>query len=190
MPLTKITADTLNDGAVTTAKIVDANVTPAKLSQPMTQGAAQATTSGTTKDFTGIPSWAKRITIVFSGVSTSGTSLLQVQIGSGSFTTSGYSSVATVTSTTANTSSGATATSGFHIQGASAASTLFGKMELLNVSGNTWVASHTLGNVGFTLTANGGGGITLAGVLDRVRVTTVNGTDTFDAGSVNILYEG
>ena len=33
------------------------------------------------------------------------------------------------------------------------------------------------------------GELKLAGALDRVRITTVNGTDTFDAGSINILYE-
>jgi hypothetical protein len=35
----------------------------------------------------------------------------------------------------------------------------------------------------------GGGVLALGGVLDRIRITTINGTDTFDAGSINILYE-
>jgi hypothetical protein len=34
------------------------------------------------------------------------------------------------------------------------------------------------------------GHVSLSGALDRIRLTTVNGTDTFDAGSVNIIYEG
>jgi hypothetical protein len=34
-----------------------------------------------------------------------------------------------------------------------------------------------------------GGFVPLSGTLDRVRITTANGTDTFDAGSINILYE-
>ena len=41
-------------------------------------------------------------------------------------------------------------------------------------------------NIVWTICA---GRVTLSGALDRVRVTTVNGTDTFDAGSINILYE-
>ena len=53
---------------------------------------AQATTSGTSITFTGIPSWVKRITVMFNGVSTSGTSPVQIQLGAGSVTTTGYSS--------------------------------------------------------------------------------------------------
>jgi hypothetical protein len=41
-----------------------------------------------------------------------------------------------------------------------------------------------------TGTITTGGSVTLSGTLDRVRITTVSGTDTFDAGSINILYEG
>lgn len=80
----------LASSSVTTIKIADANVTPAKLSQPLTQGTSQASTSGTAIDFTGIPSWVKRITVMFSGVSTNGTSVPQIQVGAGSVTTSGY----------------------------------------------------------------------------------------------------
>ena len=197
MPLTKITADTLNDGAVTTvkiadanvttAKIADANVTPAKLSQPLTQGTAQATTSGTSKDFTGIPSWAKKITISFNGVSTSGTSALLVQLGSTTIATSGYASTSVTAAAAGNTVG--TSTAGFIMQAASASAVHSGHMVLTNVSGNIWASSH----VDAPLTTNvttGAGAVTLSGVLDRLRVTTVNGTDTFDAGSVNILYEG
>lgn len=56
----------------------------------LTSGTAVATTSGTSIDFTGIPSWAKKITVMFSAVSTNGTSPIQVQIGAGSVSNSGY----------------------------------------------------------------------------------------------------
>jgi hypothetical protein len=36
----------------------------------------------------------------------------------------------------------------------------------------------------------GGFQVSLSGTLDRIRLTTVNGSDTFDAGSINIIYEG
>jgi len=68
---------------------------------------AVASTSGTSIDFTSIPSGVKRITVMFNGVSTSGTSNTQVQIGSGSVETSGYSSSA------GYSTSYTTATSGF-----------------------------------------------------------------------------
>jgi hypothetical protein len=149
-----------------------------------TRATAVASTSGTSIDFASLPSWIKRITVMFSGVSTNGSSFIQVQIGSGSVSTSGYSS---------ETGFGTTfsaATSGFAIQGMAAASTKFGHLTLTHMGSNLWASSHVVGDVGSALVSVGGGAITLGGTLDRVRITTVNGTDTFDAGSVNILYEG
>lgn len=156
-------------------------------SSVITSGTAIATTSGTTADFTGIPSWVKRITVMFSGVSTSGTSLLQVQIGSGSITSSGYSSGSGAVNF-AGSVGGSTATSGFILNTGNAAFSSTGHMVINLMSGNLYVESHSLYNA-TTQTIFGGGNITLSGVLDRVRITTVNGTDTFDAGSINILYE-
>jgi hypothetical protein len=34
------------------------------------------------------------------------------------------------------------------------------------------------------------GDVALSGTLDRIRITTVNGTDTFDAGTINVSWEG
>ena len=151
---------------------------------PLTSGTAVASTSGTAIDFTGIPSWVKRVTVMFNGVSTNGSSNLQIQIGSGSITTTGYVSNAW----TANTNF-ANATTGYLISAVHAAAVAYsGNILICNVSANTWVESHSLGGVG-NYQCVGGGNIALAGVLDRVRITTVNGTDTFDAGSINILFE-
>lgn len=152
-------------------------------------GTAQASTSGTSIDFTSIPSWVKRITVMFNGVSTNGTSIPQVQIGSGSVTTSGY--VASSSEVYSSTSATTSATSGFIIYSNIATFVFSGHCVLTNVSGNIWVASHVVANtVGTVLNIFGGGVVTLGGTLDRLRFTTVNGTDTFDAGSINILYEG
>jgi hypothetical protein len=163
----------------------DACITPSDLSQPLTLSTAVASTSGTSIDFTSIPSWVKRITVMFDGVSTNGSSNGLIQIGSGSFVTSGYLG--------GSNSSGTEAlfTAGFGIRNMDAAAAVtHGSIQLLNVSGNNWVVS------GFTSRSNSGasggtaGSVALSGTLDRVRITTVNGTDTFDAGSINILYEG
>ena len=182
MALTQIQSGIIADAAVTTAKVADANITPAKLSQPLTQGTAQASTSGTSIDFTGIPSWVKRITVMFNGVSTNGSAGLQVQVGySGGFETSGYiGSSGTQANSTAFTLNGGSS---------AAAASYSGLCVIANVSGNVWVESGTLGRSDGVATNLSGGAKTTTGTLDRVRITTSNGTDTFDAGSINILYE-
>lgn len=150
-------------------------------------GTAVATTSGTAVDFTGIPATAKRITVMFSGVSTSGTNSILVQLGSSvSVETTGYFAQAgniTVTSPGVVTS-----TAGFIVYSAAAASTSYGTLTISLVSANTFVASGSFTN-GTTNASYTSGGKTVSNQLDRVRITTVNGTDTFDAGSVNILWE-
>ena len=152
-----------------------------------TLSTAVASTSGTSIDFTGLPAWVKRITVMFNGVSTSGTSTKLVQIGSGSVVTTGYLSAGSSigTSSVASTSS----TTGFFIYSNTAADLISGTMILNLVSGNTWIYSLSAKS-STTSSVVGGGDITLSGALDRVRITTTNGTDTFDAGTVNILYEG
>lgn len=147
-----------------------------------------ASTSGTSIDFTSIPSWVKRITVMFNGVSTSGTSNHLIQLGAGSVTSSGYTSTG-IALTNATTPSSTTSTAGFILSDvASAAAVIIGHMIITNVSGNIWIASGT-GRYSGTSCFTNGGSISLAGTLDRVRITTVNGTDTFDLGTINILYE-
>jgi hypothetical protein len=155
----------------------------------LTSGTAVASTSGTSIDFTSIPSWVKRITVMFVGVSTSGTSNIIVQIGTGGTpTTSGYSavgfgSIGTGIGTT-------TFTAGFGFRDAtSAAYTMSGNATITNQTGNTWCFGATMGVSSSNGIAIGGGSVALSGVLNFVRITTVGGTDTFDAGSINILYE-
>ena len=154
-------------------------------------GTAQNSTSGTSIDFTGIPAGIKRITVMFSGVSQTGAgNSIIVQIGySGGVATSGYAGAAAYTG---GSTAGTSVTNGFCTQSsAGAADSFTGIMTiaLLNSSTNLWVANFVGGFPGSSYAFLSGGGITLSGVLDRVRVTTNNGTDTFDAGSINILYE-
>ena len=160
-----------------------------------TLATAVASTSGTSIDFTSLPSWIKKITVMFNGVSTSGTSIVQVQIGSGSVATSGYLSQGASFNTNSVTC-GSQSTTGFmletHNPYFTAAGARSGHMLLTNLSGNLWVSSSIISATitGSPSAAIQSGTLTLSGVLDRVRITTVNGTDTFDAGSINILYEG
>jgi hypothetical protein len=153
----------------------------------ITSGTAVASTSGTSIDFTSIPSWVKRITVMFSGVSTNGSSNLQIQIGSGSVTSTGYASTCTRTAGTLLQTT--TATSGFLVNIANANNAIFGAYTITLVSGFVYVEQGNSSDTTNAANYISAGGVTLSGVLDRVRITTVNGTDTFDAGSINILYE-
>jgi hypothetical protein len=152
----------------------------------LTSGTAQASTSGTSITFTSIPSWVKRITVMFNGVSTSGTSNYLIQIGSGSVTTSGYLGASSNISATLST---ANYTTGFGINEASATRVNHGAISIMLFSGFTYVASGVLAQSGSANTYTVAGYVPLGGILDRVVITTVNGTDTFDGGSVNIIYE-
>jgi hypothetical protein len=153
----------------------------------LVSGTAVASTSGTSIDFTGIPSWAERITVMFSGVSTNGSSHLLVQIGAGSVTTSGYTASTGVAINSGAAGFYASSTAGFLIYNGNAANIYNGTSTIFNVSSNAWVNMHVIG--GTDASRHGGGSIGLGGTLDRVRITTVNGTDTFDLGTINILYE-
>jgi hypothetical protein len=158
----------------------------------MVLSTAQNTTSGTSIDFTGIPSWVKRITVMFNGVSTSGASNPLMQIGSGAIDTTGY---ATGTEGYFQASNSSTATTfpanGFLLhQDRSAATASYGVLTLVTLGSNIWAISGMHSNGAVQITNVVGVKTALSGTLDRLRITTVSGTDTFDAGSVNIMYEG
>lgn len=157
----------------------------------VTSGTAVASTSGTSIDFTSIPSWVKRITVMFNGVSLSGSSNYLIQLGAGSVVTTGYVSASTYQGS-ANVVGNLVSTAGFAVSSAAgAANVISGALSLLLVGGNIWVSNHAMGlnSSGAGYSMSGGGNLSLGGTLDRIRITTVNGTDTFDAGSINILYE-
>lgn len=158
------------------------------LNTPLTSGTAQASTSGTVVNFYDLPSWIKRITVQFSAVSLSGTADLLLQIGDASgVATTGYSGCYWYGGSSINS---ANLSAGFFAgRLAAAANIVHGTIVLTNIDGNTWMAcgGSGLSNTGGNSFMNGSK--TLSDVLQRVRLTTTNGTDTFDAGSVNILYE-
>jgi len=151
-------------------------------------GTAVASTSGTSIDFTSIPSWVKRITVMFSGVSTNGTSRVQIQLGTSSgVETSGYLGSIQTAAINSNFSAGFLTTDN---ASGTAAYVRHGLICISALGSNAWVASINMGLSNQGDTWCGAGSKTLSGTLDRVRITTVNGTDQFDAGTVNILYEG
>jgi hypothetical protein len=160
------------------------------VSTNIVSGTAVASTSGTSIDFTSIPSWVKRITVMFRSVSTSGSSNYLIQLGTSSGpTTSGYLGTSTLSSNGGNNS--VNMSTGFLLnQSGQGATCVFqGLLTICLLGSNIWVASGYFGESDDTRGCTAGGSVGLAATLDRVRITTVNGTDTFDAGSINILYE-
>lgn len=155
-------------------------------------GTEQASTSGTAINFTGIPPWVKRITIMFDGVSTSGTSNILVRLGdAGGAEDTGYAgrgaeiaNAAAIAATDFST--------GMGIPSAIATHSLTGSvvLTLMDAANFTWVMTGTLCTTATTVAMYLSASVkSLSAALDRVQITTVNGTDTFDAGAINILYE-
>lgn len=149
------------------------------------------TASGTAVDFTNIPAWVRRITIMFDTLSTNGTSLVLLRIGdSGGITTTGY--VGGVGNVLAASAAAALNTTGFQFPSASASATRSGLITLQKmtlVSNATWFASGTVVDTNGTVIGTISGSKTLGSDLDRLRLTMANGTDTFDGGGVNITWE-
>lgn len=153
----------------------------------LTSATAQTTTSGTAINFVNIPSWAKQIIVAFNGVSTNGTSPLLVQLGdSGGYETSGYISEASISTLTG------TSTAGILIAGGtqSATDVKTGALTFTRITGNSWVASGTItyAAAGSGYVVSCAGSKTTSATTDRLRVIATNGTDTFDAGTINIAY--
>lgn len=150
-----------------------------------TLGTPVATTSGTAFDFTGIPSTARIIKVMLSELSLSGTDHFLVQIGpSGGIVTTGY-----VSSGSSSAAGNVSSIEGMIVLAGNAGITYSGIMTLTlaNSTTNLWIASYAGGSSSASATSYGGGSLALAGPLTQLRVTRT-GTNTFDAGNLNILY--
>lgn len=193
-PATQTELDAVAAAEVTARNAAIAAAVPAVIAAAphLTSATAQASTSGTALDFNSIPSWVKRITVMLAGVSTNGASVPQIQIGdSGGIETTGYLGTAGLIQ---NASASATTafSAGFILTpSGSAASVIHGAvtLALLDASTNTWVATGVVGFSNSSVPVMIAGSKSLSATLDRVRITAANGTDLFDAGSVNINYE-
>lgn len=148
--------------------------------------------AGSNINFTGIPSWAKRITVMMNGTSLNATTPFLIQLGtSAGVTNSGYTSYWGFAYGAGTGTSASSAGFGIHL--GNPAEIIWVNVIITNVTGNTWLASHggalVTGPGGTGVQITGGGNVTLPGTLDRVRLTSVSGTALYDLGSVNIMYE-
>jgi hypothetical protein len=195
---TATTATTAGNGGVTSI-VAGTNITISggtgavtvnSPAYPLLAKTSVASTSGLNIDFTTIPNTTKRITVIFSNTSLSGSSSVNVQIGSGGFTATGYESYGVVAAGGAG-NFGYLSTTGFVVPSGNPTIGLFGTCVICNIEANNWVASVACSGFNGTnaLSIVAGGSVSLAGVLDRLRITTLNGTDTFDNGAVNVFYE-
>ena len=180
---------TFDGVSLTTPKLVFAASNTPSLTNyqggALTSSTAQASTSGTSIDFNSIPSWVKRITVMFNGVSTNGTSYVIVQLGdAGGVETTSY---------IGNSQQGGSPvafSTGFLISTAADASAVrYGAISITLIGSNAWTVQGVIADTNNNWTTPLAGVKTLSATLDRVRITTVNGTDAFDAGSINIFYE-
>jgi len=139
--------------------------------------------SGNTEaDIFNLPSGIKRIIINFRGVSVSSSDNLQVQLGTSSgLTGSGYASISHYGS------GGISVTSGFGLYGVNNTNILSGIMTIAHMGSNIYVSSHSA-KYNTSNGVFGGGDVSLSGTLDRLRIRPT-GSNTFDAGSLNIFYE-
>jgi hypothetical protein len=199
MAILTLTSDTLA-GTPATGNIeyngqffgTDSNAARAQM-QRITQGTVQTapfTSPNTSTTFTGIPSWVKRVTVTFQTLLCSSTSNILIQIGSGSVSSTGYSTIYSYQSNNGTPFVSTTQTNGFQFMKNIAGDTLTGSIVFTNITGNTWLGSGLAWKLGTNMYETSGGTITLGGALDRINLTTVSGTDTFTSGSINILYEG
>ena len=158
------------------------------VSSSIVSGTAVSPTSGSTVDFTGIPSWVKRITINFAAVSANGGSgPLFVQLGTSSgVTTTGYNAFGARVNSASAAAYTAPTTYFYMVSLNAASDAISGVCTITNLTGNTWCAMSVCGDA--SMIGYGSGSISLAATLDRVRIST-SSPDTFDAGSINILYE-
>jgi hypothetical protein len=172
-------------GTTTVANLSATAYTPT--TSLITSGTAVNSTSGTSIDFTGIPSWVKRVTVVVNGLSYAAAGQGVIRIGSGSLTTSGYTAIVTTFTATPSTTL-TTITNGLaSINTASGSGTIIGQYVLTNITGNTWILSGTASRTSDAVIVNINGSIALGGTLDRLSLVAT--TSTFDGGTINILYE-
>jgi hypothetical protein len=180
---------TATGAALFTAADAAAGRAALSASQSFPQPAAVTTTSGNNRDLIGIPAGARRVVLMLSGVSTNGSNQPLIQLGtSGGIQATGYTTATTSITTAANV---ATAyTNGWQIFSAAAANAISGSITFtrLDPSANTWVATGIFSHTGPSIVMLSGA-VTLSGALDRLRLTTVGGTDAFDAGSINLLID-
>lgn len=167
------------------------NIAPA-WTDPLKSSVATALSGLSNFDWTGIPAWARRITVDLASASMSGTDIPLIQLGTAAgFVTTGYISGA-MARDAGGTMSHINSTAGFAIQWNVQPDLGSSSLVLTRVGDSqTWVGTvdGVRVNAGiYNGIITGGGRVTLPDVITQVRLTR-SGTDTFDAGLASIMWE-
>lgn len=182
--------DTVNANSIPGSRLVNGSVTQAKRSEDFTRATLVSPAPFSSASWTSLPSWIKRITVSYWGISLNGTDHILIQLGSGGvYVTSSYYSVSNYT-TNGGATAGVSSGSGFILFAGDSANILTGRYTFENISlANAWVGSglHVYDNNNVFVGTNVGK-VALPGTLDSIRVIG-SGTNTFDAGQINIFYE-
>ena len=156
-------------------------------SSVLTSGTSQSA-SGATVSFTGIPSWAKRISIILNGVATVSTGIPAIRAGAGSYEATGYSGVTSKIGAIGVDSLGSALTSWDLMHETSSSIFLTGKLEITLLSANVYTITGQLQYAaGSTVLVTGVK--TFSGPITQLQLRMQTGADTFNAGSINIMYE-
>jgi hypothetical protein len=184
-----VTSDTSGDIALQSAGTTKFTIASTGAYGQLVSMTAQTPSAVTFADFTGIPSWAKRLTVMFNGVSFTNTANVFIQLGTASgFASTGYISTSNILNN-ASGSSGSSSTSGFLVFDGDASYVLYGTCVITLLSSNNYVATHSY-RVSTSQIILGSGSVSLGGTLNSVRIISSDNVGTFDAGTINILYEG
>lgn len=203
-----LTAPLINGGTVSSATLTSPTLTsPTIGGTPVVNGSlivsgTAITVSGTAPTISGIPSWAKRVVLLLSQVSTNGSSGVGVRLGtsSGIDSTNTYNYLNHILGATGvdrySNASGAPYQGIFSVTAGtsytSAGMFFNGQLTFSLLSTDLWVVSGTVstGNVsGALYTYITTGSKVMGSALTQIQLTTFSGTDQFDAGTINIIYE-
>jgi hypothetical protein len=178
--------------SISSAQVVTMN---GGVNRPLILGTSVSPTSSTVIDFANIPSWATRVTVLFSGVVRSTAAQgPSFQLGTGAtptYITSGYAQSgarlqqATAIDCTVNP------TTGFYVNhiNASGSDVLHGSAIFTNVAGTIWVCSSNFAISNSNGVFVGAGSVSIGAALTAIRISTSGGGGVYSAGTINILYE-
>ena len=144
---------------------------------------------GTSASYTNIPPWVNQITITINGMSTNGTTVPNILLGtSAGYVSSGYSGCLGSDSNSEASSFSSSILLANNVASWNSARVEYTVVTLYHMGSNIWVFRVNIGFSDSASASTGNGTVTLPSILDRIQLT-INGTQVFNTGSINIRYQ-